>query len=408
MTRTSSRKRHWVRALLALAIIAVAYETWIRRAPPPAWRDAELLQLSSLRIGALPPVPPDPSNAVADDPAAAEFGHKLFFDPRLSANGEISCSTCHQPGRHFTDGLPRGVAIGKSKRNTPSIVGSAYSPWLYWDGRKDSQWAQALAPLEDPNEHGSSRLQILHIVASVSDYRRAYQALFGPPPDLFDQQMVDRAFANVGKAIAAYERLLIPGESRFDRYVEHLMNGGDHLDQQFLSRREIRGLRLFIGEARCTECHNGPLLTNHEFHNTGLLSAPGDTPDRGRIDGVREVLVDPFNCLGPYSDDPERNCPELTYVRTGAELVGASRTPSLRNLEHTAPFQSKGQRGRLADVLAHYNAAPLAMIGHNEAKQLRLRKFELRALEAFLGTLDAPLAVEERWLHPPANQKQSQ
>ena len=76
---------------------------------------------------------------------------------------------------------------------------------------------------------------------------------------------------NIGKAIAAYERLLLPGESRFDRYVEHIVDGGDQLEQEFLSDEEIRGLRLFIGDARCTECHNGPLFTNNEFHNTGLL-----------------------------------------------------------------------------------------------------------------------------------------
>ena len=359
------------------------------------------MQLASLWIGNLPPVPPDPSNAVADNATAAEFGHKLFFDPRLSANGTISCSTCHQPVRRFADGLPRGVALGQSKRNTPSIVGSAYSPWLYWDGRKDSQWSQALAPLEDPNEHGSSRLQVLHIVASVSEYRTYYESLFGSPPDLQDSAQVDRAFANVGKAIAAYERLLVPGASRFDRYVEHVEDGGDHLDQDILSREEVRGLRLFLGEARCTECHNGPLFTNNEFHNTGLLSPPGETPDRGRIDGVREVLADPFNCLGAFSDDAERRCDELSYVRTGIELVGATRTPSLRNLEPTAPFQSKGQLATLSTVLDHYDNAPQAMIGHNESKALYLRAFELRALEAFLSTLDGPVAADERWLNPP-------
>ena len=359
------------------------------------------MQLASLWIRNLPPLPPDPTNAVADNPDAAAFGHQLFFDARLSANGMISCSTCHQPIRRFTDGLPKGVAIGLAKRNTPSIVGTAYSPWLYWDGRKDSQWAQALAPLEDPNEHGSSRVQVLSIVASVSAYRETYQALFGQPPNLLDQQDIDRAFANVGKAIAAYERLLMPGVSRFDRYVEHVMDGGDHRAQEFLSDEEIRGLRLFIGDARCTECHNGPLFTNNEFHNTGLLSASGEKPDRGRIDGVRDVMADPFNCMGLFNDDPNPSCAELRYARTGVELIGATRTPSLRNLENTAPFQRKGQIESLAAVLDHYNNAPLAMIGHNEAKELKFSVWELQALEAFLGSLSAPIAADQRWLQAP-------
>jgi cytochrome c peroxidase len=386
---------------MAAILIALAYDGWQRYAPPAAWSDDEINQIASLWIGRLPPLPPDPTNAVADNPQAAAFGHRLFFDGRLSANGMISCSTCHQPIRRFTDGLPKAVAIGIAKRNTPSIVGTAYSPWLYWDGRKDSQWAQALAPLEDPNEHGSSRLHVLSIIASVSAYRKTYEALFGPPPDLLVPEEVDRAFANIGKAIAAYERLLLPGESRFDQYVEHVLNGGDHLEQDFLGLDEIRGLRLFITDARCTECHNGPLLTNNEFHNTGLLSAPGDTPDRGRIDGVREVMSDPFNCLGPYNDDPDPTCAELRYARTGAELIGATRTPSLRNLKDTAPFQHKGQLANLNDVLRHYDQAPLAMIGHNEAKELYLRNWELRALEAFLNSLNAPVAADEKWLQAP-------
>lgn len=387
--------------LVVLAVVWLVAEAWQRFAPPAAWSDEERGMLESLWIENLPPLPDDPSNAVANNPKAAAFGQQLFFDTRLSANGMISCASCHQPLRNFSDGLPRGVAIGVSTRNTPSIIGTAYSPWLYWDGRRDSQWAQALSPLEDPNEHGSSRLQVLSIVASVSGYRRRYEEIFGPPPDLLVQEEIDRAFANIGKAIAAYERLLMPGESRFDRYVDHLAAGGDYLEQEILSTEEIRGLRLFVGKARCTECHNGPLLTNNEFHNTGVLSPSGELPDRGRIDGVREVRAQPFNCLGAFSDDPGRNCPELRYARTGAELVGATRTPSLRNLENTMPFQSKGQLASLGEVLEHYNKAPLAMIGHNEAEPLKLRQWELRAIEAFLGTLSAPVAVDEKWLSPP-------
>jgi cytochrome c peroxidase len=401
MSIPKTNHRPWALILAIGLVLFLAFETWQRMAPPIAWSDEELVSLRSLWIDNLPALPSDPTNAVADDPDAAAFGHRLFFDARLSANGMISCSTCHQPIRKFTDGLAKGVAIGQSKRNTPSIVGTAYSPWLYWDGRKDSQWAQALAPLEDANEHGSSRLHVLSIVASVSAYRKTYQDLFGPPPNLLEQDEIDRAFANVGKAIAAYERLLLPGESRFDRYVEHVVGGGDHLEQAFLSDEEIRGLRLFIGDARCTECHNGPLFTNNEFHNTGLLSAPGELPDRGRIDGVRELMADPFNCLGPYNDDPNPSCPELTYARTGAELIGATRTPSLRNLEDTAPFQRKGQIETLAEVLDHYNRAPLALIGHNEAKELNFSDWELHALEAFLMSLSAPIAADEHWLRAP-------
>ena len=164
---------------------------------------------------------------------------------------------------------------------------------------------------------------------------------------------------------------------------------------------ERAGLRLFIGKAQCTQCHNGPLLTNNEFHNTGVLSFPGEVPDKGRAAGVREALANPFNCLGAFSDAPADACAELEYARTGYEVLGAFRTPSLRNLENTQPYLHKGQMYTLAEVLAHYNDAPPAMIGHNESKPLGLSAKELQQLEAFLETLAAPPATPDYWLTAP-------
>ena len=212
----------------------------------------------------------------------------------------------------------------------------------------------------------------------------------------------NRVFANIGKSIAAYERLLMPGPSRFDAYVAIVTGAEQAAGQSILTDDEVMGLRLFVGEAACTQCHNGPLFTNHEFHNTGVISLPGEVPDKGRVAGVREVLADPFNCIGLYSDDLEKNCAELEYARSGPELIGAMRTPSLRNLGGTGPYMHKGQLETLGEVLQHYNDAPLAMIGHNEAKPLRLNDRELGQIEAFLGTLDAPLATPDIWLAPPA------
>ena len=352
------------------------------------WTDAEIVVLRSLWLESLPELEPDPSNAVADNPQAAELGQLLFFDTRLSANGAVSCATCHQPALNFTDGLPKAQAIGMSKRNTPSIVGTAYSPWLYWDGRRDSQWAQALSPLEDANEHGTDREQVVAVVLNDPDYGARYRALFGVVSD------TDIAFSNIGKAIAAFERTIMPTPSRFDRYVDVVVGGESGQQQSLMSKDELQGLRLFIGEASCLQCHNGPLFTNNEFHNTGLINYPGDDPDKGRVTGIRDVVADPFNCRGPFSDDPRHRCDELEFARTGPELIGAFRTPSLRNLEGTAPFMHKGQLATIAEVLQHYNEAPDAMIGHNEAEPLRLSKRELRQLEAFLGTLSAPFTFQ--------------
>lgn len=354
------------------------------------WTEDEIVVLKSLWLESLPELPSDASNAVADNPLAVSLGKALFFDPRLSANGGISCSTCHQPERQFADGLQKGQAIGTAGRNTPSLVGSAYSPWQYWDGRRDSQWAQALSPLEDPDEHGVTREQVVELVLGDTAYRSLYERLFSA--DVTD---VDVVFANVGKSIAAFERRLMPTTSRFDDYIAAVSDGDAARQQELFDHEEIRGLRLFMGPAKCMQCHNGPLLTNHEFHNTGVISFPGEVPDVARSRGVQEVLVQEFNCRSRYSDDPAHNCPELDYVRTGIELIGAVKTPSLRNLENTAPYMHKGQLATLADVLKHYNDAPDAMIGHNEAEPLSLNARELRELEAFLRTLSSPVAERQ-------------
>ncbi len=395
-------RRKSVRTIVALlAIVALAAGAWhFRPLTPAPWIDADVEILRSLWIGSLPPLAPDSTNAVADDLRAATLGQRLFFDTRMSANGAVSCASCHQPERRFTDGLPKGQGVANSKRNTRSIVGVAYSPWLYWDGRKDSLWSQALAPLEDVNEHGSDREKVVELVTQGSEYRDDYEILFGEFDPARDDA-VDVAFANVGKAIAAFERLLLPSPSRFDDYVAALLDGNDSGKTAVLSTDEILGLQLFIGEAGCIQCHNGPLLTNHEFHNTGVISFPGEVPDKGRTAGVREVLVDPFNCIGDHSDDADKVCTELEYARTGPELLGAFRTPSLRNLEDTEPYMHKGQFNTLAETLQHYNDAPPAMIGHNEAKPLGLSGRELRQLEAFLTSLTAPLATAKQWLAVP-------
>jgi len=354
----------------------------------------DIATLRTLWLESLPALPDDPSNAVADNPVAAEFGERLFLDARLSANGGISCSSCHQPVRRFADGLQKGQAIGTSRRSTPSIVGTAYSPWQYWDGRRDSQWSQALSPLEDENEHAFDRVQVLRVVHEDDDYRSTYRALFGVPPDVRNatRDEIDRAFANIGKSIAAFERTLQPTASKFDHYVAAVIAGDAVRQQQLFDEKEKWGLKLFIGAANCTQCHNGPLMTNNEFHNIGVINFPGEVPDAGRIEGIELVLADTFNCLGEHNDDPVQQCAELSFVRSGIDLLGAMRTPSLRNINGTEPYMHKGQLATLADVLRHYNEAPDAMIGHNDAKPLGLSNKELRHLEAFLETLAAPVS----------------
>lgn len=391
------------------------------------WTEDEIKILQSLTIHKLPALPKDPSNSVADNLQAAEFGKLIFFDERFSHNSKISCATCHIPEQFFSDGLTTAAGAQAGERNTPTIVGTAYSPWQFWDGRSDSQWSQALAPLENDLEHASTRNKFAHIIYNDSDYRQRYEELFGPMPNLStkqrfpenaapvknkqhndawqamqsqDQKSINIIFANIGKSLAAYQRLLQPAASRFDNYVEGVINKNTK-KLTSLNKNEISGLRLFVGKAECINCHNGPLLTNNEFHNTGILSAPRQLPSLGRAKGARLVLQDPFNCQGSHSDVQAEQCAHLRFIKTGDELIAAHKVPTLRNVADTAPYMHAGQLSTLQEVIEHYNQAPLAMLGHNEIKPLNLSKTEQKQLTEFLQSLSGPLASDPQWLVNP-------
>lgn len=401
------------RVLMAGVLVMTAVIAGVTVSGGGTWTPAELEELRSLSLAELGPVPPDPTNRVADDPRAAALGERLFFDKRLSSDGTVACSTCHQPQRDFQDGIPLGVGVGTTARRTMPIAATAHSPFLFWDGRKDSLWAQALGPLESPVEHGGARTRYARVIAD--HYRAEYEALFGPLPDVSaiptnagpvpdpaaraawnaltspQRDDVTRVFVGVGKAIAAYERRIAPGPSRFDRYVDALISGRP-VDGT-LNSDEVAGLRLFMGKANCTQCHNGPLLTNNEFHNTGVPRRSGLPPDDGRLSGADAVLSDEFNCRSRWSDDRSR-CTELDVMLTGdRSLERAYKVPSLRNVAERAPFMHAGQLATLADVLDHYNRAPAAPAGITELKPLRLKRTELRQLESFLRALTGPAIV---------------
>jgi cytochrome c peroxidase len=193
-------------------------------------------------------------------------------------------------------------------------------------------------------------------------------------------------FVNLGKPFAALEVSLTFAPSRFDRYFDALVDGTPATEAG-LDRVEFAGLRLFIGKAGCTNCHNGPLFTNQEFHNTGVPARLGLPPDNGRRAGADAVLRDEFNCRSRWSDD-QSVCDELEYLITGdAALDRAFKVPSLRSVALRPPYMHAGQFDTLTDVIAHYNQAPEAPTGRTELKALHLSRMERRQLEAFLGAL---------------------
>jgi cytochrome c peroxidase len=380
------------------------------------WSVEEFGTLSSLRLSELGRAPADPSNAVEAHPDAVRLGKQVFADARFSRNGAVSCASCHQPGKAFQDGLPVGQGVGAGLRRTMPLAAAGHAPFMFWDGRKDSLWSQALGPLEDQAEHGGTRLAYAHLVRA--HYRAQYEALFGPLPDLHklpleggplgtpaqraawaamsegERREVSRVFANIGKAIAAYEKTLHHGESRLDRYIEGLMRE-DRAAWQLLSGQEKNGLRLFIGKAQCVTCHAGPLFTDQQFHNTGIAPRTPGRPDLGRGVALAALLKDEFNCLGPYSDARPEQCAELRFLSADDHaLDGAFKVPGLRNAAARSPYMHAGQLASLREVVEHYNRAPAAAAGHSELKPLRLSASEVRDLVAFLGTLSSPIVED--------------
>lgn len=372
--------------------------------------EAETKTIASLALAALPPLPADPTNRFADQPTAAALGATLFFDQRMSRDGKVSCATCHKIDRQFQDDLPRAVGVGETNRRTMPLAGVARNAWFFWDGRRDSLWAQALGPLENPLEHAGTRTLYAHKIATTMQAR--YEAVFGPLPDMTglapsagplgtpaeqaawadmsqsQRDAVDGVFANMGKALAAFERSILPEETRFDRFADALARGEEGDAAARLSDVEIAGLKLFIGKARCSTCHNGPRLTDDAFHNTGVPPVSGLPPDQGRATAVAAVEADPFNCFGKFRDGDESACAELRFmVRDGPTLMRAYKTPSLRGAATRPPYMHAGQIASLDAVVDHYAAAPQATEGISELHPVALSAEERAALVAFLGTL---------------------
>lgn len=385
------------------------------------WTAEDRETLRSLRIDSLPEIPPNPSNAFASNPDAAVLGKKFFFDTRFSGNLKVSCGTCHRTDYVFTDDLPLAHGMGTTARRTMPLIGMAYQPWFFWDGRKDSLWSQALGPIESKVEHGFSRTLCFSVIREA--YRTEYENVFGPLPSLTEgvsqpearpatddadalkawitmsletKNKINRVYSNMGKAIEAYVRTIIPSASRFDDYVAALLEEDRGAMEKALTENEARGLKLFIGKAKCINCHNGPLFTNGEFHNVGVPDPEGSSPDRGRADGIISVLADEFNCLGPYSDARPEQCAELRYMDTATEKhIGAFKTPSLRNVARRPPYMHAGQLATLSEVMNFYRETARVFVEdpgyHPDIEHGDLSDADLANLEAFLKTLNSPL-----------------
>lgn len=375
-------------------------------------------------LGPLPEtVPADTTNAWADDLDAAQLGQALFFDTRLSSNGTTSCATCHEPNDAFSDNRANtSEGVGFTPRSSMSILNTAYGAaaeqaqvWQFWDGRRDSQWSQALGPLEDPVEMGSSRTDVALLI--LGEYSAAYEEVFGPLPELSpggqsiipagakpgtpewdaasqeDRDAVTSVFVNVGKAIAAYERRLVSRNSRFDDFWQELSDGAE--DSDALSDQEKEGLRVFINSGRCLGCHSGPNFTDGQFHNIAVAQFGENVPavDLGRKDGIESLRDDEFNCASEWSDYPQKDDCSVSKLASAVGEDGAFKTPSLRGTGLTPPYMHTGHLRTLDEVVAHYDlggSPPGAFSGTRDElmRPLGLDLPQRQALVAFLLTLD--------------------
>jgi cytochrome c peroxidase len=382
-------------------------------------------------LSPLPAVPADPTNAVADNPDAAALGQMLFFDTRAAGaltvgsdgsngapgqvgdTGKVGCVTCHTVGSGWLDDTrskPGNVSIGAGygKRNAPTIVNAVFYGWFGWAGQDDTEWHQACATTESAVSHASSRLAIAHLLHD--HYKAPYEALFGAidprfdpaDPDaaafpatgkpgdaaydampVADQTIVTRMFTNYGKALAAFDRVMVSRNAPFDRYVAG--------DLAALSLSAKRGLKLFVGEAGCVACHKTPLFSDSDFHDLGIAQTGDHIPaeDLGRYTAVMKLMTDPLSSAGAYSDAPSAS--KVPGLALDDALKGKFRTKHLRQIAETGPYMHTGGFATLADVVDFYDqgggAANFAGTKDPRIVPLGLTAADKADLVAFLGTL---------------------
>ena len=273
-------------------------------------------------------------------PAKVELGQRLFFDSLLSADRRVSCSSCHNPDKAFTNG--QRVAVGvwgrRGTRNVPTILNRAYGTSFFWDGRAATLEEQVLEPIQDRSEMGLALSALTDRLRSTDSYRDPFARAFGQPPSA----------AGVAQALASYVRAQRTGDAPFDRY-----RAGDN---DALSEAATRGLRLFRGRANCSACHSGPNFSDEQFHNSGVSWGSAD--------------------LGRHR------------VTRRPEDRGAFKTPTLRQLHLTAPYMHDGSLETLEAVVDFYNSGGRGNPYRDpEVRPLGLTRLEKVDLVAFLQSL---------------------
>ncbi|MBK8107847.1 MAG: hypothetical protein IPK42_20505 [Betaproteobacteria bacterium] len=329
----------------------------------------------------------DAANRVDGQRAAIDFGARLFFDPRLSAGGDVSCASCHQPPLAFQDG--RRVAKGRADgiRNTPTLLDVAQQRWFGWDGAHDSLWAASLSPLLQAGEMGQRLETLAATVRREPRLAAGYRTAFGIAPGTDDEQVA----VDVAKALAAWQATLVSPRTPFDDFRDALARGDSAAAARYPAAAQ-RGLRLFVGEARCSVCHAGATFSNGEFADIGVpFFVPGGV-DPGRHGGLQKLLASRMNRLGPHDDAGAADARAVAtrHVIIEPRHFGEFRVPGLRQLVHTAPYMHDGSLASIEDVVQHYSALNeerLHADGERILRRLDLTLQQAADLAAFLRSL---------------------
>ncbi|MDP1797896.1 MAG: cytochrome c peroxidase [Planctomycetaceae bacterium] len=261
---------------------------------------------ASLLFGAEPAGLP-PVVHPADNPPTPEkiaLGKQLYFDPRLSVDDTISCASCHDPAKGWSNSEQFATGVGNLKggRNSPTVINSAYYKFQFWDGRAKTLEDQALGPIQNPIEMKMTIDEVLPKINKIPGYKEQFQKVF----------QTDVTAEGIAKAIAAFERTVLSGDAPYDKFKAG--------DKTALSEAAQRGMKLFFGKANCSACHSGPNFSDSAFHNIGL-----DSADEGR----------------------------MTISKMAGDK-GAMKTPTLREIAKTGPYMHNGSLKTLEEVVSHY------------------------------------------------------
>jgi cytochrome c peroxidase len=337
----------------------------------------------------LPPVPIPAENP--QTPEKIALGEKLYNEKRFSLTGDVSCATCHDPKKGFTDGplvTSEGINKLKGTRNAPTVINAAYFTSMFWDGRTTNLEHQAELPIVNPVEMGLPNLDpVLKVVREDPQYVEAFRKVFGKTGEAITKQ-------EVMQAIAAFERTVVGGNSPFDRYYY----GGE---KTALNAAQIRGFDVFLNKGRCVSCHtieqSFALFTDNRFHNIGVgvnriqneINQLAPQFLKAKAEGVdvdKAVLTNPkASELGRFA------------VTSTLDEIGGFKTSTLRNVALTAPFMHDGSLKTLRDVVEHYNNGGITNPNDKVndflsggIRPLNLTEQEKTDLVAFLEALTSP------------------